>query len=388
MRIVKETIFPFPALRTFKPVASSSLSTKHLEQLFLGLAVALPFLIVLFALFVSADQFFSSTITSWLKIENFPQHLGLYFVDTCFGIFLLAYLWTALRRKDTPQEESTAEATPFQEHLAANTFLILINALFLLFIAFQFVYLFGGENYVRAQNIVYAEYGRNGFFQLLAVSAIVFGITWAVYWITHQERPLTRWLNALLIAQTAIIMISATKRLWLYVDVYGLTLSRWWGFAGILLIAIALLLCLICIARQCPFAKLVRNITFVSLAFLSIMVVLNNESLITRFNIHRTVTEGVALDSKYLLFQLSSDALTPFATFFYQSGEQAEIILRRPVQATPTDNRYGNDKFLEGGDMTSYLKQKRSDLLSLYDQSWRNLVISDYRALMTLEAGK
>ena len=51
------------------------------------------------------------------------------------------------------------------------TVLVALNAVFLAFVILQAAYLFGGQDTLAATGLTYAEYARQGFFQLLAAAS-------------------------------------------------------------------------------------------------------------------------------------------------------------------------------------------------------------------------
>jgi hypothetical protein len=129
-------------------------------------------------------------------------------------------------------------------NIEIGTMLAALNALFLLFICIQVRYLFGGDALVRkTANLSYAEYFRSGFFELLGVAALVIPLLLFCDWLWKAEENPKRFrqLAACLLVQLGVVMLSAFKRLALYLDAYGLTEQRlyaaavlcWLGFAAL-----------------------------------------------------------------------------------------------------------------------------------------------------------
>ncbi|OKI19180.1 histidine kinase [Nocardiopsis sp. TSRI0078] len=109
-----------------------------------------------------------------------------------------------------------------------------LSALVLLFTAFlavQAVAMFGGEDHVqRVAGVTYAEYARQGFFQLVVVSALVLGVIAVAVRVLPSRPTATRTLRnallGLLCVLTLVILASAMMRLQLYIDAFGLTRLR------------------------------------------------------------------------------------------------------------------------------------------------------------------
>ncbi|WP_269087583.1 MULTISPECIES: DUF4153 domain-containing protein [Nocardiopsis] len=109
-----------------------------------------------------------------------------------------------------------------------------LSALVLLFTAFlavQAVAMFGGEDHVqRVAGVTYAEYARQGFFQLVVVSVLVLCVIAVAVRVLPSRPTATRTLRnallGLLCVLTLVILASAMMRLQLYIDVFGLTRMR------------------------------------------------------------------------------------------------------------------------------------------------------------------
>jgi hypothetical protein len=57
-------------------------------------------------------------------------------------------------------------------NVEASVVLGLVNILFFLFILIQFTYFFGGESNISSQGFTYAQYARQGFFELITVGIL------------------------------------------------------------------------------------------------------------------------------------------------------------------------------------------------------------------------
>lgn len=109
-----------------------------------------------------------------------------------------------------------------------------LGALLLLFTAFlavQAVAMFGGDDHVqRVAGMTYAEYARQGFFQLVVVSVLVLCVIAVAVRVLPSQPTATRTLRntllGLLCVLTLVILASAMMRLQLYTDTFGLTRLR------------------------------------------------------------------------------------------------------------------------------------------------------------------
>jgi hypothetical protein len=109
--------------------------------------------------------------------------------------------------------------------------LALLDALFAAFVGVQFAVFFGGHGHVlETAGLTYAEYARQGFWELLGASALTLVVVGGVIVLaqprTLAERRLRAALLGLLCALTLVVLVSALRRLALYEDTFGLTRLR------------------------------------------------------------------------------------------------------------------------------------------------------------------
>jgi hypothetical protein len=184
-----------------------------------------------------------------------------------------------------------------------------LDALFIAFVAVQATVLFGGHSHVlETEGLTYAEYARQGFWQLLWVSALTLLVLSVVIRVagrvTHADRRLLRVLVGTTCATSVVVVISAIHRMWLYQQAYGFSVQRlmviaielWLGAVFLLIAAAGLRMT----ARWLPHAVLVAGVV----ALLGVAA-LNPERLIAERNIDRYEQTGL-LDTDYLL-HLSTD---------------------------------------------------------------------------------
>jgi hypothetical protein len=186
----------------------------------------------------------------------------------------------------------------------------LLNALFLAFVVVQLRYLFGGTSMVEVTpGLSYAEYARRGFFELVAVAALVIPLLLLADWAVHRERPLDERvfrLSALVqLILLAAIIGSALYRMRLYQQAYGLTELRLYTtvFMGWVAVVLAWLAATILRGRRHRFAFGALVAGLVAAAGLNIA---NPQALIVRVNAERAAA-GHSYDAAYA-GRMSGDA--------------------------------------------------------------------------------
>src|SRR5205814_444432 len=134
---------------------------RNVRRALLGVALAVPLLIVFAALFASADPVFNNVLTNLFAFDLNSVVSHTVFIG--FWAFLVAgYLrWSFL---GMPFVGLTPARKPVQSVVPLATALGLLNALFLLFVVVQLRYFFGGAPLVEeTSGLTYAEYARRGF---------------------------------------------------------------------------------------------------------------------------------------------------------------------------------------------------------------------------------
>jgi hypothetical protein len=189
--------------------------------------------------------------------------------------------------------------------------LALLDALFLAFVVVQLAVLFGGHKHVlRTAGLTYAEYAHQGFWQLLAATALTLAVVGAATLLADAQgrfqRLLLRALLGVLCVLSIVVVVSALRRLLLYEEAFGLTrprllaeaVSLWFGGLFVLVVAAGLIAH---VRRQ--LARIAIGGTAVALVMFALA---NPDSLIAERNIERWRETG-RLDVAYLQ-ALSADA--------------------------------------------------------------------------------
>ena len=120
---------------------------------------------------------------------------------------------------------------------------LLVDAVFLVFLGAQATVIFGGHGYLeRTTGITYAEYVHQGFGQLTVATALTLLVVWAAARKAPRTTPSDRlWVRGslgLLCALTLVVVASALYRMHVYQEAYGFTQLRllvdvfegWLGF--------------------------------------------------------------------------------------------------------------------------------------------------------------
>lgn len=282
--------------------------TRHVRGVVLGVLIAAPLLIIFAALFASADPVFNSILSNAFafNMDAVVQHA---FFIAFWGTLTAGYLrWGMLGK---PVGLQSPAAKPIESVVPVATALALLNFLFLMFVVVQLRYFFGGASIVQeTSGLTFAQYAREGFFQLVVASGLVLpvllGADHLVGTGTVAQVRVFRQLAGLLLVLLAVIMASALQRMRLYVQAYGLTSDRLYATAiMILLIGVFAWFAwtvLRGVRHRFAFGALMQGF-----AVLAGLHVLNPDAFIVNMNLNRPVAER-PFDASYAA-SLGADAV-------------------------------------------------------------------------------
>jgi hypothetical protein len=274
----------------------------------LGLAASVPVAAVFGSLLMHADPIFERLVSRILGVDLTPllSHVARVVLWSWLAAGLLRVLaglgWESqaapLRRKGLGLGE-------------VGTVLLVVDLLFLAFVAVQFRYLFGGADLVRqVTGLSYAEYARRGFFELVAVAALSLPLLLLADWWLDQRDPgrrrTFRSLAGVMLLLLGVMLASALLRMRLYTAEYGLTELRFYttAFMGWLVLVFGWLVATVLRGRRERFGTGALLAGWLVLAALNLA---NPDAVIARINLDRAA-RGLPLDAAYAA-ELSADAL-------------------------------------------------------------------------------
>jgi hypothetical protein len=186
-----------------------------------------------------------------------------------------------------------------------------LNLLFAAFIGFQVSHLFGGAREVATEaGVTLSSYAREGFFQLVVVSALVVPVLLFFESRVREATPgiirLYRALALLMVALVFAIMASAMQRMILYQREFGLTVDRFFASAAMAGIAVTLAWLVATVLRGAT-RRFAGGFLVAWAAWLLLLNIANPERIIVEANLARIET-GAPLDLGHLA-QLHGDAV-------------------------------------------------------------------------------
>lgn len=276
-----------------------------------GLVISLPLLMIIMMLLTSADMMFKH------YVENIGNLFGSFdvgsiinqiFLTVIVTLYVFGFLWSFKYNEITEEKDNGSFIKASWEPVTMITIVFVINIAYLLFTIIQFSYLYVGGMQALPQGFSYAEYARKGFFELILVTLINFGILLlSINFTKKQNEKVNKIANlsySLLIFFTFNMLISASYKMYLYESAFGFTRLRIFVQAFMILIGILLVIVLLGIwIPKIPIFKCAAMATLVVYVGLNFI---NVDQLIAKENILRYQETGEI--DMYYIQRLSYDA--------------------------------------------------------------------------------
>jgi hypothetical protein len=295
---------------------------KRFSPVLVGLLIAIPILLILTLLLVSADLVFSNQVEhllSFLDIERLPEYIFRLVIILVLAFVFVGTFLHALEKPDPEKAQQTGKPVfpPFLGWVEGSVVLVLVNILFITFVAIQVRYLFGGQANINETGFTYSEYARKGFNELVLVTIFSLVIYLALAAVSKfskrwQKRVFTG-LSLMLFGLVLVILASAYQRLSLYEEAYGLTRLR--TFTHFFIFWMAALLVGSALLEVFNARKRFALLLVVFAAGYSItLAIVNVDNYIVQRNVER-VQEKVTIDFAYLN-TLSNGAVPAMVTMY------------------------------------------------------------------------
>jgi signal transduction histidine kinase len=265
-------------------------------------------------LFASADAVFAEWVDAVVPDLELDTFVLRAFLTIAVGGMVLAATYLALNPPRV--EPGGGPVRPVASRYEWLAPVLLVDAVFLVFLAAQATVIFGGHDYLeRTTGLSYAEYVHEGFGQLTLATALTLLVVWAA----ARKAPRATagdlaWLRGslgLLCVLTLVVVASALYRMNVYQEAYGFTRLRllvdvFEGWLGLLVLGV------MAAGLTLKAAWLPRAALLSGAVLLFLLAAVNPDAWIARHNLDRYAATG-KVDWSYLQ-GLSADAVPVLAT--------------------------------------------------------------------------
>lgn len=332
-RILAGVFAPFSAFSLpFKWAAEGQKkSARLLLRILKALLITLPCLLFLVLMLSLADDVFR------LKAVSFSNALFDLFSfnvlwKVLLGLLAGLYLFGMLAGIFVKKEESPSAFTLPQKKAADillyGVLLSSVLAVYLMFIAIQFQYLFAGS--ALPNSLTYAEYARHGFFELLFLSGLnILLILFTMSRTKAMAGKKSIFIKTVLTALTAVtvlLLVSSFYRMTLYSEVNGLTRLRLLVYIFLGFEAVGLLATFVYILK--PKFNIKALYALLMLVFYLTINLVPIDALIAKDQVNRYLADGSG-DIVYVL-TLSHDAIPAVSVLL--EDEESDLLTRRMVR--------------------------------------------------------
>ncbi|GAB3263751.1 DUF4153 domain-containing protein [Nocardioides dilutus] len=297
--------------RSLTPVTGSGRRGAVLRTALLSLVAVAVFGL----LFASADALFAEWADRLVPDVELGSIVLRAFLAAFVAGVVLAAAYVGI---NPPRVEPTngSAARPVAQRYEWLVPVLLVDAVFLVFIGAQATVFFGGHDYLeRTTGLTYADYVHQGFGQLTVATGLTLLVVWAAARKAPRETPSDLlWIRGslgMLCALTLVVVASALYRMHVYQEAYGFTQLRllvdvfegWLGLVvlGVMVAGITL-----------RGAWLPRAAVLSGAAALLGLALLNPDAWIAERNLDRYAETG-KVDWEYLQGFLSEDAVPVLA---------------------------------------------------------------------------
>lgn len=210
-----------------KQAADGTVENRKTGSVLVGLACALPLLVVLVPLLMSSDAAFAGLLERVDLGTVIEMVLSLLLGAV---VFLLLFSQSFMMPRYLPQPSGEKLPRRGIEPLGLGAFLAVICALYVLYLISQLAYFFSGFAGILPEGFTAAEYARRGFFEMTAVCAINFLLIFLCLLTVRKKQgrePLGILLMCLFICLFSLVLIAtALSKMALYIGSYGMTRLR------------------------------------------------------------------------------------------------------------------------------------------------------------------
>ena len=231
-------------LRMIDGIRYSAVFTKHMARLFnqssnqkrfnvwkkvlIGIIISVPFLFIILNLLISADAQFEKLLSSLPNLISFrAEYVFRVVIILIYTFSFFGFMQVLLQRNSQIAKRPGILKPISMDGIINLTVLLLLDLVYVLFVAIQFKYFFSGT---LDDGYTYAEYARRGFFELLFVTLINLTVTTGVINCTKHIQGLLkgtiRVALTVLVLSSGVLLISAIMRMTMYEGAYGFTFIR------------------------------------------------------------------------------------------------------------------------------------------------------------------
>ena len=261
---------------------------KDWRMVLLGIVISIPALLIIVPILSQADTGFRSLVAAILDLLGADFRILIWrgIVGILLGAFMFGTLYGGVYKRHVKEEacirfhEESGRIFRFVPDIAVLTFGMIVSAVYVLFIGLQARYLFSAFFGILPEAYTYAQYARQGFFELCVIALLNASFLTAMNGCAKTPRRKNRGLlleNGILGALTLLLLATAASKLGMYIVAYGFTVKRCISSVFLIWLFLVFILVLIYQKKNIP---LVRWSVFAGAVFFTLLCVLPVEQIV------------------------------------------------------------------------------------------------------------
>lgn len=273
-------------------------ASKKFGAVGVGLLLSIPLLVAVVSLLIKADAAFDGLLQclpDWDMTELV--------VSVLFGFFLACYFYTrGTALSHSPKAMPDTKVRKGMNALTVNTVLIAVGIVYVVYLISQLAYFSGGFSGILPEGYTVAEYARRGFFEMAWLCVINLGIIALAIGLTSPKGAsplLTKLLCLFLGLVTLFLVVSASAKMFIYIDTYGLTRLR--VLTEVIMIWLGLSTIIVCVWLFLPKLAYMKIILVLALVLGAAVGWADVDTVVARYNVNAYLSgELQTVDVNYL----------------------------------------------------------------------------------------
>lgn len=340
-------------------------SGKVFLKVLIGIAIAIVPTIVVFVL-LSYDNNFIKLINNIFdfNLDEFWSHIGSLILGVPIGLYIYGLFISSVDKKckNVLNEDSCRKVINSMRIAPVATIIAATAPVLFLYVVFfisQWKYYVSGFTGVLPDDFSYADYAREGFFQLCTVSVINLILILAVILFIKADNKLGQVLNKIVVIlfslSTLILISTAISKMAMYINTYGLTPKR--VYATWLMLLIALIFLIISVRQFVVKLKAVAVSLVVTVIMFSFVALPNVDGIIAKYNVGRYLEGSLLTVDIDAMEELGSSAIPSL------------IVLAKPLEnkgrsKTLEENSLYNEVTQYLNNVANEIKESEKDIFS------------------------
>lgn len=335
-------ILPFRSMGTIFPVLANKSfekGSRFLLKIIIGIGIAAIPTGLVFA-FLSYDSGFTKILDDIFSFDGwdvghtivsllFTLPLGMY----GFGLYASSekkFLHSKMTAENCQKGLQKAKILP---QLTALVAVVPVLFLYVVFFISQWKYYVSGFTGVLPENFSYAEYARQGFFELCSVSVLNLLMIIAIAFFIKRGKKgssvILKIVSTVFCLCTLVLISTAVAKLIMYIDYYGLTQKR--IYAMWLMALIGIVFILVALGQFLPRFKVVAVCLTVAIVMFAGLSVCNVNAMCARYNTDRYLSGDLEKLDVTAMMELGDSAIPSMVRVAETMDPQKDPIVKQNI---------------------------------------------------------